>query len=188
MTKTRSTYLGLIAVLFSPMAANADSIVWQLNDFDLLDGGVATGVFTYDADTNTYSDVAITTTAGTISGSPFPGASYSFVRTFGSSPGATIVSLLASFPADLTGVSNFGMQFDAPLTNSGGTHGLNFFTEAICANASCSAVFAGGRGVAAGVPNSATITSIVQVPEPGTLALFGLGLAAMGFSRRRKRT
>ena len=28
----------------------------------------------------------------------------------------------------------------------------------------------------------------IQVPEPGTLALFGVGLTAMGFARRRKRT
>ena len=27
----------------------------------------------------------------------------------------------------------------------------------------------------------------VEVPEPGTLALFGLGLAAMGFTRRKKK-
>jgi len=26
-----------------------------------------------------------------------------------------------------------------------------------------------------------------SAPEPGTLALFGIGLAALGFSRRRKR-
>ena len=32
------------------------------------------------------------------------------------------------------------------------------------------------------------ITNVAKVPEPGTLALFGLGLAAMGFTGRRKKT
>ena len=29
-------------------------------------------------------------------------------------------------------------------------------------------------------------TERVQVPEPGTLAIFGLGLVGLGFARRRK--
>ena len=71
----------LCTCVIAVLGANvrAEPIVWQLNNFDLLDGAVATGVFTYDADTNTYSDVSITTTAGIISGNPFPGASYSLV-------------------------------------------------------------------------------------------------------------
>ena len=152
----------LCACVFAVLGsyAHAVPVAWQLNNFDLLDGGDAMGVFTYDADTNTYSDVSITTTAGTISGNPFPGASYSFVRNDSFvSPSATFVSLLATSGPDFTGVSNFAMQFDGPLTNAGGTLGLNFFTEAICANADCSLVNVGGRGVVSS-PNSATVTSI----------------------------
>ena len=43
--------------------------------------------------------------------------------------------------------------------------------------------FSGFSG--AGVDN-VVVEAVVHVPEPGTLALFGLGLAGLGFARRRK--
>lgn len=174
-----------VAMSFVGTRVYATPIVWQLNDFDLLDGGVATGTFTYDADTNTYSDVLITTTAGIISGTPFSGATYTFVRNdaFVSS-GPLRVSLFPVAGPDYLGVSNFGMQFDGTLTNAGGTHGLTYYTEAICANPECSAVFSGARGFGGGMANNATVTA--RVPEPITLSLLGVGLIGLSLMRRHK--
>lgn len=44
----------------------------------------------------------------------------------------------------------------------------------------------GGQLVFDSGSSDATFQAIVGVPEPGTLVLLGLGLAAMGFGRRRK--
>jgi hypothetical protein len=52
-----------IVALFSA-SANATPVVWYLSGVTYDDGGTASGSFTYDADTNTYSAISVSTTAG----------------------------------------------------------------------------------------------------------------------------
>ena len=38
----------------------------------------------------------------------------------------------------------------------------------------------------AGMTNGSIDTTLDVIPEPGTLAIFGLGLVGLGFARRKK--
>ena len=72
----RITFRSLIAVpvllvfLCVPSFALADGITWNLSGVTFDDGGAASGSFVYDAPTNTFSAIDITTTPG----SAFAGA------------------------------------------------------------------------------------------------------------------
>jgi hypothetical protein len=122
-----------------PGSGWAVPVTWTLRDVVFNDGGVATGTFVYDADTNTYSSVNVTTTTGTARA----GATYAFVCTppcvDGSQPSSTGASFLTTSPAsDLTGLPVFVFaSFDGPLTNAG-ARGLTILViELSCADATC---------------------------------------------------
>ena len=51
--------------------ANAFPVEWTLNNFVFDDGGIATGGFTYDADTYELSNVSIVTSGGSLPGNTY---------------------------------------------------------------------------------------------------------------------
>src|SRR5271165_2611169 len=117
---SRMTFRGLIAVpvllilLCVPSIASADGITWDLSaSFD--DGGSASGSFFYDAVSNTFSAIHITTTPG----AAFPGATYTTLSgAFGSS---NTGMLLGASSGDLAGTDLLFLMFGLDLTNLGGT-------------------------------------------------------------------
>jgi hypothetical protein len=170
-----------LAALLLPSLASADGVAWTLNNVTLTDGGTASGAFNYDANANLYSSVNLSTTAGTIPGSPFTSSSYSTITdaVFFTS---TVVGLgpnpfLNFNNGNLTGVTVLELMFLNPLTNAGGTDSI-FIIEFLCNDSTCSspATRTSLTGSATGTPISA--------PEPSSLFLLASALFVTFLVRR----
>jgi len=173
-----------------PSIASADPVLWILTGvtFGGIDqttglpsgvtGGTATGSFDYNSATNTFTNISITTTAG----SGFGGATYTTLSAgfpgFSSSTGI----FLGASSGDLTGLPLLLLFFNSPLVNSGGTvtdlltTGIDFGGgEGTCDDAGCVGSTE-DRFITGG---AATSTVAVVTPEPSALSLLGVALAAL---------
>ena len=192
MTRTKSTYLALLAALLSPMAANADLI-----DFEgVAASGQQLGVG------NNYLEEGFNffnpgdPTDAAIVGQPTQNTSGSDYYTWNSPVGNNPITL-----TNLLG-SVFGLE----TLDVGSKSGSN------AANFDIIGYFAAGGSVLANVTGSTAFTNlnlgwtglsyvefyyrsgdfgaidnlVVNVPEPGTLALLGIGLFGMALARRKK--
>jgi hypothetical protein len=163
-----------LAILCLPCVASADSVTWTLQGVTLDDGGTASGSFAYNANTNSYSALNVTTTAGSaLSGSTYSSLSNAFFS------GNTMLGLGPSLSLNLTGDSFLEMFFTNPLTNTRGNDSV-YLVEVNCPNMICFEPSI--RWNTAG-----SVTSVpVGTPEPATLPLLGAGLAAVAMFLRRK--
>lgn len=153
-------------------------ILWTFQNVIFNDGGTATGSFIYDANTNTYSVVNVTTSANNTVNGNFPGASYMFVNSTGLTPTSSTVEF-STIPngGDQTGKFNFVLAFSSPLSNAGGmdtpTGGSH---ESASANSTGSSFTLPARtivdGTLQGVP--------APVPEFGTIYSLGALLLFSG--------
>jgi hypothetical protein len=156
-------------------SVQAATVTWFLQDVRFDDGGTATGSFGYDADTNNFSAINITTSASGVFGATYgvPGLGTS-----------TFFDTVTAFP--VIGESRLAFELTAAMTNLGGTIAINLLgfisdVELLCTETSCS-IFTTYRLLSKG----AITTS--PVPIPAALPLLAAGLSAMGFMGwRRKR-
>ena len=176
--KTTLVAFALVGVL----QVQAAPLTWTLNDVTFGGGETAYGTFDFDADTQTYSNVSITTTTG--SGIFLPGNSYtsgSGTNTFFSTP---LTAILIPNPGSID-ASILEFELLAPLTNDGGVIGLvttgGSSIEKFCGDPTCSLGFASIRLIQSGYASAPT------VPIPAAVWLFGSGLMALiGFARRKQ--
>lgn len=73
-TTGKRLFAGLAIFLLAAIA-HATPVNWKLNGVLFSDGGTANGTFVYDADTNQFSAINITTTTGSV----LSGAAFTYV-------------------------------------------------------------------------------------------------------------
>lgn len=180
----RNFILGALASIFAVGSANAAVVTWTLQDVAFADGGAASGTFDFDAATGAYSNIAITTTDGAARS----GVSYGIPNPSSSGNADLLIAVTGSF-ADFTGVPELAMNWEAALTDLGGTVALNiagFSFESDCVDATCAGV-ANNSDLRRFISGYVTTTpSVSDVPLPAALPLFLAGLAGIGAMRRKK--
>jgi len=145
-----------------------------------------TGSFIFDADTQTFSDILLTSTASRLTYTQFAGVRTNLIGPF---PGMTFLQPGVS-PGESTIALNVDTITTNLLTDSGGLLRINPDpTTGFFADFNCTAGVDCAEGLGSSVSNWAvdgvsTLTGEpVAVPEPSTLALLTVSVAGFGFLR-----
>lgn len=179
--------------------ARAVPLTWTLHDFVFDDGGTASGSYVYDAASNTYSGIAITTTVGVapvfVPVGPtflafFPGGTYDAqLPAFGGASNFFSGINSANLP-NLTGATAFIFALVGSMTDGGGTilvdTGPLNPPEGTCQNAECNAISSPQRTLISGDVFATPEASPVPGPVVGA-GIPGLVMAFGGFLAWRRR-
>lgn len=156
---------------------------WTLFGVMFDDGGTASGSFTFDPDTSTYSAINVTTTTG----ASRAGAAFTFVCEAPCTgiappgPGAVLV-LTTSSAGDQTGLPGMSMRFASPLSNAPDKGvAIEAGLEATCSDATCATPADPVRRITAGHVTTFDVAgaAIPTLSEWATILLV-LSLLAVG--------
>lgn len=167
MFRASRVILSIVAVFFSAVVT-AMPVAWTIDSLIFDDGGTGSGTFTYDASTNTYSNIDIVTTPGT----EFNGAHYGSV--IAAAPNDSDYLAVMIYPAE--SLPALELAFTIQLTNAGGVIAISGLGESICGQ-ECEYPAFELRGISSG--------QISAIPVPAAAWLFGSALAALGWFRRK---
>jgi len=164
--------LAVASLAWLATSAMASPVAWTLQNVEFRGGTSAFGSFTYDADSDVFSDLDVTIQDGAslIQMSVFRFGSASVLNLFGPT-GATAAEFFLQ------------LVFDPELSNAGGTVDLVAGTAvALCAENT--------GPLDCRLENVATVvdgaTATAHIPEPASMALVGIGLVGLALGRRRQ--
>jgi hypothetical protein len=159
------------AVTMFAQPVSANPIVWTLEGITFADGGTATGNFTYNAATDTYSNWNISVTAGP----SFTAYTYQPVVDTGFLGIHSDLQVdFVAFPPATSG-RYIRLTFVGPLTDAGGAITLRTDLSGYeCNNCSVLRYITGGS----------VTTAPAAVPEPSTLVLSASGVLIGGLIKR----
>ena len=175
--KMTRTLPGLVACTCLSTLAAASPVTWTLSNLTFGHGGTASGSFVYDATTNTFSSIDVTTTDGSVRS----GETYSFPSTVGNASAADFIDI--DLPVGVGTTMRLDMYLNTSMTDAGGTLNVLSAQEFTCISAGCS--FSTGTEPGLDLRLGAGEITLLTVPEPASLALVGIGLAAAARFRRR---
>jgi len=172
-------FLVATAALLMASAVQAVPVHWTLQDFIFTDGGTAVGSFIWDLETNTYSDIDITTTPG----SAYDGDVYRQPATVDPpTMGGILVFETDNFPAQ-AGETILGIV--APFDQQGGIIEQGIFggenlcpDEPVCGGAN-------SQVVRSFDPRAGATLIGEVIPIPAAAWLFGSALGLLGWLKRR---